>query len=52
MPGLGDVDESIEDVDATDPPICLASISRRLIIGCWCSNGMGDRDSEGLESGW
>ena len=34
MPGLGEVDDKVDDVDATEPPICLASISRRLIMGC------------------
>ena len=46
MPGLGDVDESVDDVDAREHLVCLASISRRLIIGCWCSNGIGDLDIE------
>ena len=35
MPDLGEADDDVDEVDATEPPTltCLASISRRLIIG-------------------
>ena len=49
MQDFGEADDDVDEVDATEPPIYLDSISRRLIIGWCCSRETGDGHDDG---GW